>query len=105
MILVHQRYFAKPGLRRQVLQTRIEASSRLAELGVPTGRIWVPVPAEAGIQPPEIPDVIWECTYASLPERERIRAAQEADTHFASIRARQREQLVQWRREQYRLLE
>src|SRR5262249_61303630 len=30
MILVHQRYTAKPGLRERVLATRVEASRRLA---------------------------------------------------------------------------
>lgn len=105
MILVHQRYFAKPGLRDRVLETRIEASRRLAALRVPSGRIWVPVAPQAGIEPADLPDVIWECTYADLAERERIRAAQEGDPEFAAIRARQGTQLVQWRREHYRLLE
>jgi hypothetical protein len=105
MILVHQRYFAKPGLRERVLETRIAASRRLAALNVPSGRIWVPVPPDAGIEQADLPDVIWECTYADLAERERIRAAQEGDPEFAAIRARQGTQLVQWRREHYRLLE
>jgi len=105
MILVHQRYFAKPGLREKVLETRVAASRRLAALGVPTGRIWVPVPPEAGIEQVGIPDVIWECTYAGLAERERIRTFQEGDLEFAAIRARQGTQLAQWRREHYRLLE
>jgi hypothetical protein len=104
MILVHQRYFAKPGLREKVLETRVAASRRLAALGVPTGRIWVPVPREAGIEQADLPDVIWECTYAGLAEREEIRALQEGDLEFAAIRARQGTQLVQWRREHYRLL-
>ncbi len=105
MILVHQRYFAKPGLREKVLETRIAASRRLAALDVPAGRIWVPVPPEGGIEQAEVPDVIWECTYAGLAERELIRAFQEGDLEFAAIRARQGTQLVQWRREHYRLLE
>jgi hypothetical protein len=105
MILVHQRYFAKPGLRARVLETRIAASRRLAALNVPSGRIWVPVPPQAGSEQADVPDVIWECTYADLAERERIRAHQEGDPEFAAIRARQRTQLVQWRREHYQLLE
>ena len=104
MILVHQRYFAKPGLREKVLETRVAASRRLAALGVPAGRIWVPVPPEAGIEQADVPDVIWECTYAGLAEREEIRALQEGDLEFAAIRTRQGTQLVQWRREHYRLL-
>ena len=105
MILVHQRYFAKPGLRERVLETRIAASRRLAALHVPAGRIWVPVPPQAGVEQADLPDVIWECTYADLAEREQIRATQEGDPEFAAIRTRQGTQLAQWRREHYRLLE
>jgi len=105
MILVHQRYFARPGLRDRVLDTRIEASRRLGELGAPRGRIWVPVAGEPGIDPAGLPDVVWECTYADLAERERIRAFQEGDGAFASIRARQGTLLARWVREHYRLAE
>ncbi len=102
MILVHQRYFAKPGLRERVIETRVEASRRLAELGVPAGQIWVP-PLEAS--DPAIPHVIWECTYPNLEARERIRALQESDPTFHAIRTKQGTQLAQWVREHYRLLE
>ncbi len=102
MILVHQRYVAKPGQLERVIETRIEASRRLAELGVPAGQIWVPA-REAG--DPAIPDVIWECTYQNLEERERIRALQESDPAFHAIRTRQGTQLAQWVREHYRSLD
>ena len=105
MILVHQRYAAKPGLRERVLETRIEACRRLAELGVPAGRIWVPVTEVAGVDPADTADVIWECTYPDLRERERIRAFQEGDATFAAIRTRQGGQLARWTREHYRLVE
>ncbi len=105
MILVHQRYTAKSGLRERVLETRIEASRRLAELGVPAGQIWGPVTGEAGIDPADAADVIWECTYPDLRERERMRALQEGDPAFAAIRARQGTQLTRWTREHYRLVE
>jgi hypothetical protein len=105
MILVHQRYTAKPGLRERVLETRIEASRRLADLGVPAGRIWVPVTEEASIDPSDAADVVWECTYSNLEERERIRAFQEADGAFAAIRTRQGGQLSRWTREHYRLVD
>lgn len=105
MILVHQRYVAKPGLRERVLDTRIEASRRLAGLGVPPGQIWVPVTGEAGIDPAGAADVIWECTYPDLRERERIRALQEGDAAFAAIRTRQGTQLTRWTREHYRRVE
>ena len=107
MILVHQRYFAKPGLRDRVLETRREASRRLAELGVPSGRIWVPAggPPDAAAGEGNTPDIVWECTYSSLEERERIRDFQEGDPAFAAIRTRQGAQLARWVREHYRLLE
>ena len=105
MILVHQRYTAKPGLREHVLETRIEASRRLAELGVPAGQIWVPVTGEPGIDPADAADVIWECTYPDLRERERMRTLQEGDPAFAAIRTRQGTQLTRWTREHYRLVE
>ncbi len=105
MILVHQRYFAKPGLRDKVIETRVEASQRLKTLGVPAGQIWVPVRGEAGISDTGLPDVIWECPYASLEERERIRSLQESDAAFHTIRTRQGTQLTQFLREHYRLLD
>ena len=105
MILVHQRYVAKPGLRDRVLETRIEASRRLSELGVPAGRIWVPVTGEPGIDSSDAADVVWECTYSDLRERERIRTLQEADPAFAAIRTRQGGQLTRWTREHYRFVD
>jgi len=105
MILVHQRYTAKPGLEERVLATRIDASRRLAQLDVPAGQIWVPVTGESGIDRSDAADVVWECTYADLAERERIRALQEGDPEFAAIRTRQGRQLAHWTREHYRLLE
>lgn len=104
MILVHQRYVARPGLHDAVLDTRIEASRRLAELGVPSGEIWVAV-RDGALATPDAADVIWECRYASGDERERIRAFQEADPTFHAIRTRQGQQLARWSREHYRLVE
>jgi hypothetical protein len=109
MILVHQRYFAKPGLVERVIETRVEASRRLADLGVPAGQIWIPAGEDAAreinLSGASIPDVIWECTYPTLEERERIRSFQESDPAFHAIRTRQGTQLAQWVREHYRLLE
>jgi hypothetical protein len=105
MILVHQRYFAKQGLRQTVLETRAEASLRLMELGVPAGRIWVPVRGVAGIDDARLPDVIWECEYPSLDDRERHRARQEGDPRFHAIRTRQGAQLDRWVREHYQLFD
>jgi hypothetical protein len=100
MILVHQRYFARSGLRERVIDTRVEASRRLLELEVPAGEIWVPLGGEPGA-----PDVIWNCLYPSMEERERCRNLQESDPTFSAIRTRQGTQLERWVREHYRLLE
>ena len=105
MILVHQRYFASVGLYDKVLETRIEASRRLLELGVPAGEIWVAARDEGKLPKAGIPDVIWECRYPSLEERERFRAFQEGDPAFHAIRSRQGRQLMEWAREHYRLVE
>jgi hypothetical protein len=109
MILVHQRYFAKPALRENVIDTRINASRRLIELGVPAGRIWVPVRdannLRTGAEQSPLPDVIWECTYPSLAAREEFRARQEFDPRFHAIRTHQGTQLAQWLRKHYELVE
>jgi hypothetical protein len=84
MVLVIQRYFARPGLAERVLATRREASARLAELGLPTGTILVPHRV-AG----EGPDVVWICQYRDRTERERLRTLAESDSVFARVRARQ----------------
>jgi len=111
MILVHQRYFAKPALREQVLDTRIEASRRLMDLGVPAGQIWVPartannLRSVSGEAADGLPDVIWECTYESLAAREAFRARQESDERFHAIRTRQGAQLALWLREHYELVD
>jgi hypothetical protein len=104
MILVHQRYIAKPGLFDQVLETRIEASRRLSDLGVPVGQIWIALRDVPGSPRGNGPDLIWECTYPTLEERERVRAFQEGDPAFHAIRTRQGGQLVHWARELYRLV-
>lgn len=105
MILVHQRYVAKPGLYDRVVATRIEASRRLEALGAPAGEIWVAArDGDSGGQA-DSADVIWECRYAGLEERERIRAFQEADPAFQEIRRRQGGQLAKWTREHYRLVD
>lgn len=105
MILVHQRYFARSGLRNAVIDTRLEASHRLAELGVPVGQLWVPAHGEARGHAGELPDIIWECTYPTYEEREAIRVRQESDAVFKAIRTRQGTQLSHWAREYYRPLE
>jgi hypothetical protein len=111
MILVHQRYFAKPDMRDRVLDTRVEASRRLMELGVPAGQIWVPARTAANLRSVSgeaadgLPDVIWECTYESLAAREEFRARQESDPRFHAIRTHQGTQLSRWLREHYDLVD
>jgi hypothetical protein len=105
MLLVHQRYFAKPGLRERVLATRVEASRRLLELGVPAGEIWVPAAGMAGGADESLPDVIWTCTYESPEAREAIRIRQESDPAFHAIRTHQGTQLEKFLREHYRLVD
>lgn len=105
MILVHQRYFARPDLRDQVIQTRTEASRRLLELGVPAGELWVPARGMAGGHDEDLPDIVWTCVYESAEVREAFRVTQESDPVFAAIRARQGTQVSRFMREHYRRLE
>jgi hypothetical protein len=105
MILVHQRYFAKPGLREQVVQTRIDATRRLMALEVPSGELWVPVRGMAGGHDDGLPDIIWMCEYPGAEAREAFRVKQESDPVFAAIRARQGTQLTGFAREHYRRLD
>jgi hypothetical protein len=109
MILVHQRYFAKPNMREAVIDTRLEASRRLIELGVPVGKIWVPARGaedqRTGDGEGRVPDVVWECTYPSLAVREELRARAESDPRFHAIRTRQGAQLSLWLREHYHLID
>lgn len=94
MVVVIQRYFAKPGMARQVIETREEASERLRRLGVPAGSTLVPSRAVPGH-----PDATWICTYPSLDERERSRTLAESDPIFAAIRAKQSTQLERFERD------
>ena len=97
MILVHQRYSALPGMGVAVLATRRKADARLRELGVPVGRTFT------RDQPDDAPDVIWECTYETIDERQRVEAILDADPAFTAIRAEQRDQLRHFAREYYTL--
>jgi len=98
MILVVNRYFARPGAAESVLATRWRASARLAELGLPVGQIFVRARAsDAG------PDVIWQCTYASPAERRLVTDRLSADAAFEAIRAEQASQLARFEREVFEL--
>lgn len=97
MILVHQRYFAQPGMAAAVHATRRKANNRLRELCLPVGRTFT------RDQPDDAPDVIWECTYETLDERQRVEAILDADPAFTAIRAEQRDQLRHFAREYYTL--
>ena len=96
MIVVCNRYYARPGMAAAVLATRRRASERLRELGVPAGRIYTLLAPQE-----DAPDVLWECAYATMDERRRVEAILDADAAFTAIRAEQREQLRHFAREHY----
>ena len=95
MVTVIQRYYARPGMAEAVLETRLEASRRLAAMGLPTGVTLTPAEAKA----PDVPDVVWICHYLDLAERTLLSRTAESDSEFAAIRARQAGQLSRFERD------
>ena len=76
-IVVQNYYYALPGKAEEVYEWRLHASEVRARLGLPKGRVLrrVAQPAattqQTGMKPDSLnlPDVIWECEYSSIAER------------------------------------
>jgi hypothetical protein len=96
MILVHQRYYAKPGMSDAVLRTRQKANRILQELGLDVGRIYV-----LGVEQAGAPDVIWECTYQTLEERQEVEQILDTSPAFQAVRNEQGSQVDQFVREYF----
>lgn len=84
-IVERTRYFGKPGMADAVLETRREASRIRAALGLPHGRITVPIASEDGVAQP---DVEWECTFNGHAERDADMKARADSAQFEAIRQR-----------------
>lgn len=85
MYVERTHYYAKPGLRDDVLQTRRDASEVRRRIGLDPGTIHV-----AGDGAEEGPDVQWECSFASRRANDDDMKARAESAEFEAIRARMR---------------
>ncbi len=83
MIIERTQYYAKPGLRPQVLEIRREACRVRVAMGLAAGSITTKQDdTSAG------PDVAWSLAFTSSATHERDLAMRAASPEFASVRAR-----------------
>jgi hypothetical protein len=79
-------YYARdPGVRAEVLSTRLRASAVRAAMAVPGGRVFRRVDGDA-----ELPDVIWDCAFADAAAHDRDMDARAASPEFEAVRAHMR---------------
>jgi ketosteroid isomerase-like protein len=79
-IVVQNLYFPKPGMEKEVMETRERASDVRAKLGLPAGRILLRV-SESTSQP----YIIWECEYPSVRAREEDVATLDRSSEFTDV--------------------
>lgn len=91
-------YAREPGLREQVLATRLRASEVRAEIGIPRGRVFRRVEGDA-----DLPDVMWDCPFADAAGHERDMDARAASAEFEAVRARMRAMLRRFGRVLYEI--
>jgi hypothetical protein len=88
-IVVQNYYYALPGKSEEVYELRLHASAVRASLGLARGRVLrrtADPTAKAPSAP--LPDVIWECEYASASARESDVAALGRSEEFQQIEKR-----------------
>lgn len=85
-VMAENYYYAKPGKAAEVYRWRLHASDVRARLGFPRGRVlrYIGKAAPAGTSG-DVPDVIWECEYASEQARVRDYAAITANPAFQAV--------------------
>jgi hypothetical protein len=88
-IVVQNYYYALPGKSAEVYELRLHASAVRASLGLARGRILRRAADPTAKAPsPSLPDVIWECEYASASARESDVAALSRSEEFQRIETR-----------------
>lgn len=92
-VVVQNFYYPKPGLEREVLKTRLEASAVRKRLGLEVGRVLLRAQDVDGQ-----PYVIWECDYPSLSAREKDAAAAEGAADFRAVQAKMRSLIERFER-------
>lgn len=93
MIVVQNHYFAKPGMRDAVIDTRRQANACRVRLGLPEGRTLILARGSD-----TVPDVIWAIELPDLAAWDRDLAVLAASGAFAAIRLVQSSQLRQFER-------
>ncbi len=94
MIIETTSYFAKPGMRDEVLAQRQQACDLRSKLRLPRGRIFVPVEAEG-------PDVRWEQSYLTEEEYDKDRSARATSSEFVRATQRMNELIDRFERHVY----
>jgi hypothetical protein len=82
-LVIHNYYFAKPGLADSVFRTRVEASAIRQRLGLVVGRV-----LRRQSVSDSLPDVIWEAEYSDSAARARDVAALDGSAEFDAIQRR-----------------
>ncbi|MBI4639450.1 MAG: hypothetical protein HY731_02080 [Candidatus Tectomicrobia bacterium] len=95
MIITRNLYFALPGKEDDVLAVRKEASQIRLKLGLPQGRILRRLSEKS----PGKPDVVWECEFKSMEDREKDMAALDASPEFTAVRQKMGALLAKFERE------
>jgi hypothetical protein len=88
-IVVQNYYYALPGKSEEVYRLRLHASEVRASLGLARGRVLRRAADPTAKAPnPPLPDVIWECDYASASARESDVEALGRSEEFQRIETR-----------------
>lgn len=82
-LVVHNYYYAKPGLADSVHRTRLEASAIRRRAGLVVGTV---LRRTSG--PDSLPDVIWEAEYPDSVARAKDVAALDGNVEFEAIQTR-----------------
>ena len=94
-IVERTHYYAKPGLAAEVLDVRRKASAVRLSIGLPAGEIFVKHSGGDGSEP----DVVWQCTFASVAARDADLAARAASVEFESVRVQMRQLYTRFERQ------
>ncbi len=98
-VVVQNFYYALPGKADDVYRWRLHASEVRARLGLPAGRVLKRTPTPAGDESSsDLPDVVWECEYASASARAADVARLDATHEFDDVEAHMKGLLRQFRR-------
>jgi carboxymethylenebutenolidase len=93
MIVERTHYYAKPGLRDEVLATRRKACDVRVSIGLPAGTIRMKSDPTA-----DGPDVAWECVFPTDAAHKADLAARAASPAFETVRAHMRTLMARFER-------